>query len=46
MHVIAAIEDPQVIRAILDCFGLAARAPPLAPARPMEQPELPLPDDM
>ncbi len=45
MRVIAAIEEPRVIRAILDWLGLPARAPPLAPARPMEQPDLPFPDD-
>ncbi len=46
MRVIAAIEDPRVIRPILDCLGLSARAPPTAKARPTEQPELPFPDDV
>ena len=46
MRVIAAIEDPRAIRAILDCLGLPARAPPPAAARPIEQPELPFPEDV
>jgi hypothetical protein len=41
MRVIAAIEDPRAIRAILECLSLPVRAPPLAPARPAEQPDLP-----
>ena len=45
MRVIAAIEDPQVVRAILRCLGLPARAPPLAAAHPIEQQDLPFPDD-
>ncbi|MBW2414454.1 MAG: hypothetical protein JRG76_08095 [Deltaproteobacteria bacterium] len=45
MRVIAAIEDPRAIRAILDCLDLPARAPPTAKARPIEQPDLPFPDD-
>jgi hypothetical protein len=46
MRVIAAIEDPRVIRAILDCLDLPARAPPTAKARPIERPGLPFPDDV
>ncbi|MBW2244149.1 MAG: transposase [Deltaproteobacteria bacterium] len=33
MRLIATIESEEVIRAILGCLGLPARAPPLAPAR-------------
>jgi hypothetical protein len=32
MRAIAAIEDPDVARKILECMKLAARAPPLEPA--------------
>ena len=32
MRVLAAIVTPEAIRAILDCLGLPARAPPVAPA--------------
>ena len=32
LRLIAAIEDPGVARKILECLGLAARAPPLEPA--------------
>ncbi len=38
--VIVVITDPQVIRPVLACLGLSARAPPIAPARPAPQPEL------
>jgi hypothetical protein len=34
LRLIAAIEDPDVARKILDCLDLPARAPPLAPAAP------------
>jgi hypothetical protein len=34
MRVIAAITQPTVAKAILECMGLPARAPPLTPARP------------
>ncbi len=44
MRVIAAIEEPRVIRAILGSLGLSARPPPLARARPTPQLDLPLPD--
>ncbi len=30
---LAAIQDPEAIRAILNCLNLPVRAPPLAPAR-------------
>jgi hypothetical protein len=30
---LAAIQDPEAVRAILDCLNLPSRAPPLAPAR-------------
>jgi len=33
MRVIAAIEQPEIIAAILRCLGLASRGPPIAPAR-------------
>jgi hypothetical protein len=33
MRVLAAITEPEAIRAILDCLNLPSRAPPLAPAR-------------
>ncbi len=32
MRVLAAIIEPEAIRAILDCLNLPSRAPPLAPA--------------
>ena len=32
MRILAAIEQPEVIRGILDCLGLNSRAPPLPPA--------------
>ncbi len=31
---LAAIESPEAIRAILECLNLPSRAPPLAPAQP------------
>ena len=40
MRVLAAIEAPSVVEAILGCLGLPARPPPLSPARPLEAPEL------
>jgi hypothetical protein len=33
-RLLAAIESPEAIRAILDCLGLPSRAPPLAPSEP------------
>ncbi len=51
MRVLAAITEPEAIRAILDCLNLPSRAPPLAPAgREPEEFELdfreaPLSDD-
>ena len=36
MRILAAIDQPEVARAILDCLGLSSRAPPLAPAPPPE----------
>ncbi len=32
MRVLAAITEPEAIRAILDCLNLPSRAPPLEPA--------------
>jgi len=40
MRVLAAIVTPEAIRAILDCLGLPARAPPVAPALRSERDEL------
>jgi hypothetical protein len=42
MRLIAAIEDPDIARRILDCLNLPARAPPMAKVtrRPSEPPEL------
>jgi hypothetical protein len=37
--VLAAIQTPEAIRAILDHLGLPSRAPPLAPARPLPRSE-------
>ncbi len=37
MRIVAAIDQPEVARAILDCLGLNSRAPPLTPA-PRPQP--------
>ncbi len=34
LRLLAAIESPEAIRAILDCLGLPSRAPPLAPSEP------------
>ena len=41
-RVLAAIDEPGVARAILDCLGLGSRAPPLAPASPPEPTNLEL----
>ena len=35
MRILAAIQTPEAIRAILDHLGLPSRAPPLSPARPV-----------
>ena len=40
MEIVATITQPDVITAMLECIGLPARPPPLAPARPLVQPEL------
>jgi hypothetical protein len=42
MRILAAIDQPGVARAILDCLGLSSRAPPLAPASPPEPTDLEL----
>ena len=34
MRILASIHSPDAIRAILECVGLPARAPPVAPAQP------------
>jgi len=41
MRILAAIHPPDATRAILECLGLPARAPPIAPAR--LEPEFPEP---
>ena len=42
MRILAAIEQPEVARAILECLGLSSRAPPLSPAPPSEPTDLDL----
>jgi hypothetical protein len=42
MRILAAIDQPEVARAILDCLGLSSRAPPLTPASPPEPTDLEL----
>ena len=42
MRILAAIDQPEVIRDILDCLGLSSRAPPLTPARSPEPTDLEL----
>ena len=42
MRILAAIDEPKVARAILDCLGLSSRAPPLAPASHPEPTDLEL----
>ncbi len=42
MKILAQIHPPDTTRAILDCLGLASRAPPRAPARAEPDP-LPFP---
>jgi len=32
LRALGAIQDPDAIRAFLDCLGLPSRAPPVAPA--------------
>jgi hypothetical protein len=36
LRLIAVIEDPAIARRILECLGVPARAPPIAPATPMD----------
>jgi hypothetical protein len=40
MRIVAAIDQPEVIRAILECLGMNSRAPPLTPARSPEPTDL------
>ena len=40
MRILAAIEQPEVARAILECLGLSSRAPPLSAAPPSEPTDL------
>jgi hypothetical protein len=42
MRILAAIDEPEVARAILDCLGLSSRAPPLTPAPSPEPTDLEL----
>ena len=42
MRILAAIDQPEVICAILSCLGLSSRAPPLTPAPPPEPTDLEL----
>jgi len=42
MRILAAIDQPEVATAILDCLGLSSRAPPLAPSLPPEPTDLEL----
>jgi hypothetical protein len=42
MRLVATIDQPEVIRAILGSLGIRARPPPLAPARPIPQTALDL----
>ena len=42
MRILAAIDQPEVIRAILSCLGLSSRAPPLTPAPSPEPTDLEL----
>ena len=44
LRIVATITQPEAIRAILECVGLPARAPPLAPARELEQREFEFPE--
>ena len=37
MRILAAIHDPNAVRAILESMGLPSRAPPNRPARPEPQ---------
>jgi hypothetical protein len=37
MRLLATIHPPEATRAILECLGLPARAPPTAPARPEDE---------
>ncbi|MEE8384412.1 MAG: transposase [Dehalococcoidia bacterium] len=42
MRILAAVHSPEAARAILECLGLPSRAPPNAPARPIDaDPSLP-----
>ncbi len=42
MRILAAIDQPEVARAILECLGLSSRAPPLTPAPPPQPTDLEL----
>ena len=42
MRILAAIDQPGVIRGILDCLDLGSRAPPLTPALSPEPTDLEL----
>ena len=40
LRIIATVTSPTAVKAILECLGLPARPPPMAPAREREQGEL------
>jgi hypothetical protein len=42
MRIPTAIDQPDVIRGILDCLGLSSRAPPLTPAPSLKPTDLEL----
>jgi hypothetical protein len=42
MRILAAIDQPEVIRGILECLGLSSRAPPLTAAPSRETTDLEL----
>ena len=42
MTIVATVTEPKAIAAMLECLGLPARPPPLAPPREREQGELEL----
>ena len=42
MRILAAIDQPRVIRGILECLDLSSRAPPLTPALSPEPTDLEL----
>ncbi len=45
MRVLAAIHPPEATRAILDCVGLASRAPPVSPPAPSQDTSIDFPEE-